>query len=75
MPPVTDALRIDGPLTDDLVAAFQIDGQPVRGRIARLGTVVDDILTRHAYPGPVANLLGEACALAALAMRRGQVKV
>jgi molecular chaperone Hsp33 len=51
---------------DDLVAAFQIDGQPVRGRIARLGGMVDDILTRHDYPAPVANLLGEACALAAL---------
>jgi molecular chaperone Hsp33 len=53
-------------MTDDLVAAFQIDGQPVRGRIARLGGMVDDILTRHDYPEPVANLLGEACALAAL---------
>ena len=50
---------------DDLVAAFQIEGQPVRGRIARLG-LVDDILKRHDYPEPVANLLGEACALAAL---------
>ena len=28
--------------------------------------MVDDILTRHAYPEAVANLLGEACALAAL---------
>jgi molecular chaperone Hsp33 len=52
--------------TDDLVAAFQIEGQPVRGRIARLGPMIDDILTRHDYPEPVANLLGEACALAAL---------
>ncbi|HYF23393.1 MAG TPA: Hsp33 family molecular chaperone [Caulobacteraceae bacterium] len=52
--------------SDDLVAAFQIEGWPVRGRIVRLGTVVDDILSRHAYPEPVANLLGEACALAAL---------
>ena len=32
----------------------------------RLGAVVDDILKRHDYPEPVANLLGEACALAAL---------
>jgi molecular chaperone Hsp33 len=62
MLPVTDAL----PPGDDLVAAFQIDGQPVRGRIARLGAMVDDLLTRHAYPPAVANLLGEACALAAL---------
>jgi molecular chaperone Hsp33 len=56
----------DLPLTDDFVAAFQIEGQPVRGRIARLGAVIDDVLTRHDYPEPVANLLGEACALAAL---------
>ena len=49
-----------------MVAAFQIEGWPVRGRIARLSSVVDDILNRHAYPEPVANLLGEACALAAL---------
>ena len=53
-------------VTDDLVAPFQIESQPVRGRIVRLGAAVDDILTRHAYPDSVANLLGEACALAAL---------
>lgn len=51
---------------DDLVAAFQIEGWPVRGRVVRLGAAIDEILTRHAYPEPVANLLGEACALAAL---------
>lgn len=62
MHPVTNI----SPLADDLVAAFQIDGQPVRGRIARLGGMLDDILTRHDYPAPVANLLGEAFALAAL---------
>jgi molecular chaperone Hsp33 len=51
---------------DDLVAPFQIEAQPVRGRIVRLGPAVDEVLTRHDYPGPVADLLGEACALAAL---------
>ena len=54
------------PITDDLVTAFQIEGQPVRGRLVRLGPAVDDILTRHDYPEAAANLLGEACALAAL---------
>jgi molecular chaperone Hsp33 len=54
------------PITDDLVTAFQIEGQPVRGRLVRLGAAVDDILTRHDYPEAAANLLGEACALAAL---------
>jgi molecular chaperone Hsp33 len=52
--------------TDDFVAPFAIEEQPVRGRIARLGPAIDQILTRHDYPEPVANLLGEACALAAL---------
>ena len=52
--------------TDDLVAAFQIEGWPLRGRIVRLGASIDEVLTRHAYPEPVADLLGEACALAAL---------
>jgi len=51
---------------DNLVEAFQIEGEPVRGRIVRLGGAVDEILTGHAYPEPIANLLGEACALAAL---------
>ncbi len=53
-------------ILDDLVAPFQIENQPVRGRIVRLGAAVDEVLTRHAYPEAVANLLGEACALAAL---------
>src|SRR5665213_3902343 len=53
------------PLKDDIVAAFQIEGWPVRGRVVRLGAAVDEILTGHAYPEAVANLLGEACALAA----------
>ena len=51
---------------DDLVGAFQIEGEPVRGRIVRLGPAVDQILAAHDYPEPVANLLGEVCALAAL---------
>jgi len=61
---MTDSAKDDP--KDNLVAAFQIEGWPVRGRIVRLGAAVDEILTRHAYPEPVANLLGEACALAAL---------
>lgn len=51
---------------DDLAAPFQIENQPVRGRLVRLGASVDEILTRHDYPPAVANLLGETCALAAL---------
>jgi molecular chaperone Hsp33 len=54
------------PIPDDAVTAFQIEGEPVRGRLARLGPAIDEILRAHAYPDVVANLLGEACALAAL---------
>jgi molecular chaperone Hsp33 len=43
-----------------------MEGQAVRGRIVRFGPAIDEILTRHDYPEPVANLLGEAAALAAL---------
>ncbi len=51
---------------DDLILPFAIEGAPVRGRLARLGAAVDEVLTRHDYPEAVANLLGEACTLAAL---------
>ena len=63
---MSETLPPSRPLLDDFVAPFQIEGEAVRGRIARLGPVVDEILSRHAYPEPVANLLGEACVLAAL---------
>jgi hypothetical protein len=59
--PMSDTL-----IPDDLVGAFQIEGEPVRGRVVRLGATIDAILRAHDYPEPVANLLGEACALAAL---------
>lgn len=35
----------------------------MRGRIVRLGPAIDGILTRHAYPEPVAHLLAEALVL------------
>lgn len=48
---------------DDLVQPFQIEGLGIRGRIVRLGPLVDRVLTAHAYPEPVSRLLGEALAL------------
>jgi molecular chaperone Hsp33 len=66
MAPMPATTVPDGPIADDLAAAFQIEGEPVRGRLARMGPTVDEILRAHDYPEPVANLLGEACALAAL---------
>src|SRR3546814_17654018 len=50
-------------LHDDLSLPFQVEQCDVRGRIVRLGPAIDGILTRHAYPEPVAHLLAEALAL------------
>ena len=66
MPHSAPATATPVPPTDDLAAAFQIEGWPVRGRLVRLGEAVDAIIKAHDYPEPVAALLGEACALAAL---------
>jgi molecular chaperone Hsp33 len=52
-------------MDDDLIRPFQIEGQDVRGRLVRMGPTVDTVLTRHAYPPVVAQILGEAMALAA----------
>ena len=51
---------------DNMTAQFLLPDRPVVGRLVRLGDAADEILSRHAYPEPVANLLGEAIALAAL---------
>jgi molecular chaperone Hsp33 len=48
---------------DDIVLPFEVSSLDLRGRVVRLGPVVDEILTRHAYPEPVAKLLGEAIVL------------
>jgi molecular chaperone Hsp33 len=51
---------------DDAVLPFAVEALDVRGRVARLGPTIDAILARHAYPAPVARLLGEAATLTAL---------
>jgi molecular chaperone Hsp33 len=42
---------------------FEVAKLDLRGRVVRLGPAVDEILARHAYPQPVAKLLGEAMVL------------
>ena len=51
---------------DDTVLPFEVATLDLRGRVVRLGPMVDDILARHDYPAPVAKLLGEAIALTVL---------
>ncbi|MGE3829516.1 MAG: Hsp33 family molecular chaperone [Parvibaculaceae bacterium] len=51
---------------DNLVMPFEVKPLGVRGRIVRLGDVVDDIIHRHDYPQAVSALLAEAVALTAM---------
>jgi molecular chaperone Hsp33 len=51
---------------DDAVLPFEVDALDLRGRLIRLGPALDDVLTKHDYPAPVAKLLGEAIVLATL---------
>lgn len=55
---------IVNPRSDDIVQPFQIDASDLRGRLVRVGPVLDEILSKHAYPEPVARLLGETITLA-----------
>src|ERR1700690_374510 len=48
---------------DDTVMPFEVATLDLRGRVVRLGPLVDQILSAHAYPQPVAKLLGEAVVL------------
>lgn len=48
---------------ENYVLPFQIETAGVRGRLVRLGPVVDDLLSRHDYPEPVSRILGEAILL------------
>lgn len=50
----------------DTALGFTIPGRHARGRLVRLGPVLDDILSRHAYPPAIEALLAEALALTAL---------
>ena len=53
------------PDTDRLLG-FTIPGHDARGRVVRLGPVLDAILAAHAYPPALAACLAEALVLAAL---------
>ena len=65
-PTATTARAPDASLHDDAILPFAVEPLDVRGRLVRLGPELDAMLRRHAYPAPVARLLAEATALAAL---------
>jgi molecular chaperone Hsp33 len=50
----------------DRALGFTIPARHARGRVVRLGAVLDTVLAAHAYPAPIEALLAEALTLAAL---------
>jgi molecular chaperone Hsp33 len=50
----------------DRALGFAIPARHARGRLVRLGPVLDAILAAHAYPPPIERLLAEALTLTAL---------
>ena len=58
--------RADGETGFDRTLRFALPDLNARGRIVRLGPVLDEILSAHAYPAPIRHLLAEALTLTAL---------
>jgi len=50
----------------DRTLLFTVADRDARGRVVRLGPVLDTVLTAHAYPAPIRNLLAEALVLTAI---------
>lgn len=56
----------DGETGFDRVLAFSLPQRDARGRVVRLGPVLDEILSAHDYPTAIRHLLAEALVLTAL---------
>lgn len=54
------------PADIDRTLGFTLPDRHARGRVARLGPVLDEILSAHAYPDAIERLLAEALTLTAL---------
>lgn len=50
----------------DRILGFTVPDRSARGRLVRLGPVLDTVLSAHDYPAPVRHLLAEALVLTAL---------
>lgn len=56
----------DGGTGFDRVLAFSVPQNNARGRVVRLGPVLDTVLSAHDYPSPIRHLLAEALVLTAM---------
>lgn len=54
----------DGTVSDNIILPFQLQESGLRGRSIRLGSVLDEILSKHNYPLAVAHLVADTVTLA-----------
>jgi molecular chaperone Hsp33 len=50
----------------DTLMGYTLPGRNARGRIVRMESVLEEVLSAHDYPPPITHLLGEALVLGAL---------
>ncbi|MDH5722111.1 MAG: Hsp33 family molecular chaperone HslO [Alphaproteobacteria bacterium] len=50
-------------IRDNYVQTFRLESSNLRGRVVRIGSIIDDILNAHQYPKPVAHLVAETMTL------------
>lgn len=50
----------------DILERFLFDNEPIRGELVQLDNTFAEVLSRHPYPAPLAKLIGELMASAAL---------
>ena len=51
---------------DNVIQTFQLESTSLRGRVVRLGGVLDEVLSAHDYPDPIAHLVAETMTLTVL---------
>lgn len=61
-----DGTKQSGLVDDDVVQPFRLEKSNVRGRMVRLGPVLEKMLSQHNYPPPVSALLSEVATLCLL---------
>ena len=68
MPDMTSQEPAEAALTANLDEAvgFTLPARSARGRLVRLGPLMNEVLSAHDYPAPIARILSEALTLTAL---------
>lgn len=61
-----DLAPINDNADDNVVQGFRVEASRLRGRVVRLGSVLDDVLAAHDYPPAVGQMVAEVMTLCAL---------